>query len=135
MSERTIPIRPRRLRRLLAATAVGGVLAAAGLAIAAPDANATPVQDSAFLSALDSQGITYKSATAVITAGYAVCAMRDAGVPELGVADYVYRETALSAYDAGFFTGAAEAAYCPWHAAQSYERSEQARAPQGQRLV
>lgn len=135
MSPRTIQIRPRTLKRRLTLVGLGAVLAGASLTQCAPPAAATPVQDSAFLSALDSQGITYKSATAVITAGYAVCAMRDSGVPELGVAEFVYQETALSPYDAGFFTGAAEAAYCPEHSSQSYQRSEQVRAPQGQRLV
>jgi hypothetical protein len=42
MSNLIIPMRPRRLRRLLAATAVGAVLAAVGLTQCAPPAAAYP---------------------------------------------------------------------------------------------
>lgn len=108
-------MRPRQVRRWGVGMVLGAALTVGGVTQCSSPAHATPTQDAAFLFVLDSVGIQYASATKVITAGYAVCALRDQGMAELAVAETVYQQTGLDAFNAGFFVGAAEAAYCPEH--------------------
>lgn len=105
-------MRPRALRRKILLAGFGAVLAGAmlGTGVAKADAH-----DDAFIAALDEQGITASSATDLITNGHTVCEYRDHGYTEADTAAVVISETQLTAYDAGYFVGAAEAAYCPWH--------------------
>ncbi|QFG11107.1 hypothetical protein PBI_QUEENHAZEL_35 [Mycobacterium phage QueenHazel] len=92
---------------------VAGILGA-GL-VAAPNAQADIVSD-AFILALDSEGITYASESAAINAGHAVCDYMDTGASIYSASVLVYQNSHLDLYDAGYFVGAATAAFCPEHA-------------------
>ena len=70
---------------------------------------------------LDNQGISYTTQADAVEAGYAVCVARDSGVSEIDTAMIVMNNSNLTAYDAGFFVGAAEVSLCPWF----YEGGEQ----------
>lgn len=63
-------MRPRTLRRRIAAAAAGIVLTATGIGWAA-DAHASPETD--YLDALNSAGIVVYDTSAAITTGYAIC--------------------------------------------------------------
>lgn len=63
-------MRPRRLRRLLAAMGAGAVLAGTGIGWAAR-ADASPETD--YLSALNAAGIVIYDTTAAVNTGYAIC--------------------------------------------------------------
>lgn len=114
MSKFSVGVRPRVLRQRLALA--GAAAALAGALLGAGVAKADPVTDAAFLSVLDDIGITYVSPSKGITAGYAVCSARDGGATEMQVAAAIFKGTTLTAYQAGYFVGAAEAAFCPWFA-------------------
>ena len=90
------------------------VLAAAALGIAAaPAANASPATDSAYLQALAAGGITFPSTDMALAAGHEICYYLYQGSSPDDVALYVYRGSALNAYQSGWLTGAAAGAYCP----------------------
>lgn len=69
-------------------------------------------RDAAFVAALDAAGVGYLSAQTAVTAALAVCLLRDRGA-ELGAARAAVGVTGWQPTSAGYFTGAATAAYCP----------------------
>ena len=74
--------------------------------------------DDAFLSLLQSDGITDNSREEVIQAGRKVCEYLDGGKTlEQVVYDVVF-SSHLPAYDSGYFVGVSADAYCPQHAPQ-----------------
>lgn len=99
MQHNTLPIRPRRLRRLLALTAFGAILSGTGLGWAT-DARADAGTDYAALNA------------------GRICATLDqfpsiTGVAGIGKA--IVDEGYLSYYEAGRAIGVSVAVVCPWH--------------------
>lgn len=107
-------MRPRRLRRVIAAVSAGLVLTGAGVGWAV-DAHATPQQDWAFIHTLDHFGIYYSSTAAAVDAGHALCDGLDAGlsVTALGV---IAMNAGYTTKDAGTIVGAAIGAYCDQYA-------------------
>ncbi len=69
-------------------------------------------RDLLFLNALDGAGIEYMTPSTAVTAALAVCLLRSGGA-ELGAARVAAGVTGWTPAGAGFFTGAATAAYCP----------------------
>lgn len=101
------------ITKFAGAVAVAG---AAALATVAPaHADADTVNELAYISTLDEQGIYYSSEDAAINVGYAVCNGLDAGMPVTSVINTGLRATRgmYSPYEVGFITGAAIAAFCP----------------------
>lgn len=99
MQHNTLPIRPRRLRRLLALTAFGAILSATGIGWAT-DARADV-------------GTDYAADNAV-----AICKTLDAypsigGI--MGIGQAIVNEGYLSFFDAGRAIGVSIAVVCPWH--------------------
>lgn len=103
-------MRPRRLKRVVAAAASGIVLTGAGIGWAA-QADADP-NEWAYIAALDSEGIYYSSEAAAIDAGESVCEGLDAGL-SLRAIGAVAMNAGYSASDAGYILGAAVGAFCP----------------------
>lgn len=93
---------------LMAASAIIG----AALYYSAP-AEAAPIDDVSFLQTLDWQGITYGTASNAIGVAHEVCYDLDNGVTVLTEVKRLWLLSQLDAYNAGFFIGASEAAYCP----------------------
>jgi hypothetical protein len=62
------------MKQLLAATALGGALAAGSLGVAST-ANATPSSENGYLNELVSHGITIFNAPGAIDRGYQICGM------------------------------------------------------------
>jgi hypothetical protein len=85
-------------------------LAAAGLFCAA-SAGADPTDD-AFLAALATNGIAVPDSTALPLAR-TLCSFLDQGNKRALLVMKVMKDTNLSSRQAGFFVGAATAAYCP----------------------
>jgi hypothetical protein len=73
--------------------------------------------DMTFLGTLAMDGISSHTPSNEIALAHSVCTARQHGLSQLAVITIVYRYTPLSAYDAGFFVGAAESVYCPGYAA------------------
>lgn len=69
-------------------------------------------RDELFLTALDNQGIDYLTPQTAVTAAIAVCLLRADGA-ELAAARTAAGVAGWTPTGAGFFTGAATAAYCP----------------------
>jgi hypothetical protein len=89
------------------------VVALLGLAaVATPTAHADAV-DNAFLTAVKAKGINFASSEAAIIAGHEVCDELGLGRQKSDIASDVMNNSQLDGYHAGFFVGAAVAAYCP----------------------
>jgi hypothetical protein len=71
--------------------------------------------DDAFIATLDDHGIRYPSREYAIRGAKAICAALDSGTTAVAVAAEVDRVSGLTTEHAGFLTGAAIAAFCPWH--------------------
>jgi hypothetical protein len=71
--------------------------------------------DDVFIAAIDDRGIQYSSREYAIRGAKAICSEIDSGATLVDVAAEVNRISGLTIEDAGFLTGAAVAAYCPWH--------------------
>lgn len=85
----------------------------------APQAHADAT-DAAFLKALQIENIEDTDGNAaLIAAGHEVCNLRNAGMTDQDVIDYVENKSELGAYDSGYFVGAAYGAYCPAYASSS----------------
>ncbi len=95
---------------LMVASAIIGI----ALAFSIP-AQAGPVTDAAFLSALDDADIGYTTPDAAITAAHTVCTAFDQGHTLNQVGAAVHDASGLSWYQAGWFIGAATYTYCPEH--------------------
>ena len=108
---------PRPVRSLLAGLVLAVVLL--GLAaVTGPTARADAV-DNLFVEALKAKGINFASDQAAIIAGHEVCDELDLGRQKSDVATTVMANSPLDGYHAGFFVGAAVAAYCPRYHASS----------------
>lgn len=111
-------MRPRALKRRIAAACAGIILAGTGVGWAAKaDAD---IIDDAFIATLDAEGITYPSPAYAIRAAYMACDYMDAGMSPYVVAAELAKVSYLSINQASFFTGAAIGAYCPWNASLVY---------------
>jgi Protein of unknown function (DUF732) len=80
--------------------------------------DAVPSIEDTFISVLDERGITYPDEATAIGAAEEVCGLFDEGNGLLGVIASVESETGFSTEDAGFFTGASVAAFCPEYSSQ-----------------
>jgi Protein of unknown function (DUF732) len=108
---------PRLAQSLLQGLAL--VVALLGLAdVSIPNARADAI-DNAFLNAVKAKGINFASTQAAIIAGHEVCDELDGGKQESDVASTMMNNSNLDGYRAGFFVGAAVAAYCPRHRSTS----------------
>jgi hypothetical protein len=88
---------------------------AAVVLLAVPTAHADAVDDN-FLAELASQGITdHISSLHAIQAGHFACVKLDNGFTVTDVVTDVADSSGMSAYQCGFFVGAAINAYCPRH--------------------
>jgi Protein of unknown function (DUF732) len=99
-----------RAKFVFSAMVAGAALATA---LAAP-ANADDT-DSIFISVLDDEGITYPSTSEAVTMAHGVCVHLSEGNSLEATATQLSKETGLEIEPAGFFVGAATAAYCPQH--------------------
>lgn len=104
-----------QVRRLLGATVIGAALAAAAVGLSTPHAKADAFtnSDTIFLTTLNEQGITYVSPEFAISVGHAICVDRESGVSETREGVRMWGLFDIDAFDAGYYVGAAEAAYCP----------------------
>ena len=99
------------MNRLLLAGGFGALIAAAVLSTGVARAD---VNDDAFVKVITDRGIAYTSEAKLIAAGHAVCDSRAQGYTEMQIVSLIVTKTQLTdAHDAGYFVGAAEAAYCP----------------------
>jgi hypothetical protein len=111
----------RVLRKMLWALIVAAVLLA-GFDMA--KAHADVDTDQVFLATLQDAGInSTRGPVGLIGAAHVVCDMRIRGSTEMQAIQYIYHESQLGAFLAGYFVGASEAAYCP-----DYEDTPQAHA-------
>lgn len=83
-----------------------------GALLGAARADADPVNDVAFLQTLDARGITYASASKIITAGHAICDYLDLGNSLRDTIGMVDQITVLGT-ESAYFVGVSVAAYCP----------------------
>lgn len=97
----------RRLARLVEVAALLGLAAAV-----IPTARADAV-DNAFVAAVHARGINFTSQQAAIIAGHEVCDELDLGKQKSDIASTVMANSRMDGYHAGYFVGAAIAAYCP----------------------
>jgi hypothetical protein len=86
-------------------------LALLGL-VPAPAAHADTV-DNAFLGAMKARGINFSSPQAALVAAHEVCRELELGKQKPEIANEVMTNSKLDGYHAGYFVGAAIAAYCP----------------------
>ena len=87
----------------------------AAVMLSAPVAKADPenVYEYAFIQTLDQEGISYPDADYALRAGYQVCNARYHGMAEMDIAKTIFADSNLTVHQAGYFVGAAEAAFCP----------------------
>ena len=104
---------------MIAATVLVNLLTATILMVAPIDVRENREHDQAFLNALKAHGVEYDTPADAITAAFEVCAELDNGTTPTQAAQAVMAGTTLDPYHAGFFVGAAIAAYCPVHEDQA----------------
>jgi hypothetical protein len=97
-----------RAKFVFSALVAGAALATAMAAPAYADDT-----DSIFISVLDEEGISYPSASEAVTMAKGVCVHLSEGNSLEDTAVQLSQETGLEIEPAGFFVGAATAAYCP----------------------
>lgn len=97
------------------AGAIAGGIATAIIAAAPAGADAETLDEIAYITVLDEQGIYYSSEDAAIALGYGTCSALDAGatVPMVIMAGIDGADGFYSDYEVGYITGAAIAAFCP----------------------
>lgn len=114
VSKQILPVRPRKLRRLLAATAAGAVLAGTGIAYA----GAARADSVTFLQSLNNNGITIYDASTAVANGWAICDQLNTA-NGLEVIDWVYVNTSWSdvptRQTAAVWVFSAVNELCPWH--------------------
>ena len=102
---------PRPVRSLLAGLVL--VVTLVSLAeVATPTAHADAI-DNAFLLAIKAKGINFGSPQGAVIAGHEVCDQLGLGMQKSDIASEVMNNSQMDGYHAGFFVGAAVAAYCP----------------------
>ena len=99
--------------RMLVLIGLGALIAAAVTGTAIAKADPENVYEYAFIQTLDQEGIGYPDADYALRAGYQVCNARYQGLTEMQVASGILAVSALTSHQAGYFVGAAEAAFCP----------------------
>ncbi|WP_082958457.1 DUF732 domain-containing protein [Mycobacterium alsense] len=95
------------------ALSIGLLVAPSLLGLAAAPAAHADAMDNAFLSAMKARGIDFSSPQAALTAAHQVCRERALGKHKPEIANEVMANSGLDGYHAGYFVGAAVAAYCP----------------------
>ncbi|AVO21657.1 hypothetical protein I5I01_gp52 [Mycobacterium phage MooMoo] len=113
-SLRQSTVHKRTARRILGTMSAVSVVAVTGI-LHAGHADATPSQDRAFISVIDSFGLSYPSTSYAVREAHRVCAVLDTGVTPVGLAVAIADPPRLSVIDAGHFVGAAIGVYCDWH--------------------
>lgn len=98
--------------------AVCAVLLCAAAVLSAAPASADPTDDS-FLGALADYGININDPDTAISMARSVCAGFDSNQNASFLAMKVMKAASLSPRQAGFFVGAATAAYCPQYKGQT----------------
>jgi hypothetical protein len=114
VSRLNIPVRPRRLRRLLVATAACAILAGTGVGWAA-DAVASPETD--FLGGLNAHGIVVYDTGMALNTGYIICDTLNSTTGDV-VAEALYQVTngdIPDRYTANVWVIEAVSHLCPWH--------------------
>ncbi|KZS82117.1 DUF732 domain-containing protein [Mycobacterium persicum] len=105
-----------RLTAVLA-TAVGA--AGVGLAVATAGlASATTAADAAFISQMESVGVTFSSPQAAVQEGHQVCTELAAGATGSQIASEILSQTNLTSKQAAYFVVYATKDYCPQYASQ-----------------
>lgn len=112
-----VNMRPRTLRRRVAALCAMLAVAGTGAAVVCVPARADTTDD-AFIHALDREGIEYPSRAYALRAGWAVCHELDNGTPVMVVIYGLSKVSYLGPAEAGYFVGASIGAFCPYHADQ-----------------
>lgn len=103
-----------KLRIMLALIAFGWLVAAAVMAAGYGRADTT---DDIFIKVVTAQGISSSAgAYDLVVQGHNVCTLRREGYSGDQVAAALQRNSGLSAFNSGYFVGAAEASYCPAYA-------------------
>lgn len=104
----------------MATTAVGAAAIALAAVGTAGTAAASSVQtaDQAFLSQMQSLGITFPSTQAAVRAGHQVCTELAAGQTPIAVTVQIFRHTNLTPPQAASVVIAATNAYCPQFSGQ-----------------
>lgn len=100
---------------------LGVIAAAVALALSgatAAKADAQTLEELAFISVLDDEGIYYSSEDAALTVGYGICDAFDSGASfwQVVAAGVSATEGGYSAGDVGFITGVSVGAFCPEYA-------------------
>lgn len=98
--------------RSLSAGVIGALALLNVAGVAAPTAHADAV-DGEFLSAMKARGIDFSSPQAALVAAHEVCDELVLGKQKPEIANEVMTNSKLDGYHAGYFVGAAIAAYCP----------------------
>lgn len=104
----------------MATTAVGAAAIALAAVGTAGTAAASSVQtaDQAFLSQMQSLGVTFPSTQAAVQAGHQVCTELAAGQTPIAVTVQIFRHTNLTPPQAASVVIAATNAYCPQFSGQ-----------------
>lgn len=97
-------------------TAVGA--AAVGLAVATAGAASATTADSAFISQMESVGVTFTSPQAAVQEGHQVCTELAAGQTGTQIANEILSQTNLTSKQAAYFVVYATKDYCPQYASQ-----------------
>lgn len=97
-------------------TAVGA--AAVGLAVATAGAASASSADDAFISQMQSIGVTFSSPQAAVQQGHQVCKELAAGSTGTQIASEILSQTNLTSKQAAYFVVYATKDYCPQYASQ-----------------
>lgn len=97
-------------------TAVGA--AAVGLAVATAGAASASSADDAFISQMQSIGVTFSSPQAAVQQGHQVCKELAAGATGTEIATEILGQTNLTSKQAAYFVVYATKDYCPQYASQ-----------------
>ncbi|SOJ56561.1 hypothetical protein MSIMFB_04039 [Mycobacterium simulans] len=97
-------------------TAIGA--AAVGLAVATAGAASASTADEAFISQMESVGVTFSSPQAAVQEGHQVCKELAAGNTGSQIASEIVSQTNLTSKQAAYFVVYATKDYCPQYASQ-----------------
>ncbi|BBA87323.1 MULTISPECIES: DUF732 domain-containing protein [Mycobacterium] len=97
-------------------TAIGA--AAVGLAIATAGSAAASTDDAAFISQMESVGVTFSSPQAADREGHQVCQELASGKTGTDIAEEILSQTDLTSKQAAYFVVYAIKDYCPQYASQ-----------------
>ena len=92
------------------ATVIGATIAGTGAAFAAPSQSA---DDETYLSALESENISFPTDAKAINLAHHICDSLDSGVTFDEIVDEGREQSELGDYEIGFVIGASVLVYCP----------------------